>query len=538
MTSSIASLHKILKDETRRKIILLLQEKNSLSYVDLMKALGITNTGKMNYHLKVLGDLLSKKEDGQYFLSEKGALASRLLIEFPEAATMQKKLVSSESQVLWVGIIICSFALIGLFILFRYLCGAFVSGYVSWVEDSTPFFFMSAIFLFIGSYMIVSDLKRGPRINLHKSSFKKRALIASTLFIIVLGITIVGVAGSLPMSVEHLTQVQHEENPGASYTVYLNGGSVYRYDIVVTNMTRLDKHANLTVTHVENNYTYTIVGGTIREQTIEEYDVIDSTGHYEIDLHTWNVTQITVCRRTGITPNISRLDWWAVGVFTLIAGVLSFFGFELIEVFSGRKTGIFWLGLMILGFALSVIFEVLWYGIFHGLTILAVLLRLEFPINVAEIIISLILLFVGFRMMKKGVRKEGEAHVTTTDQRIAKLEYYLSQRNYRALVYLSASILVYAVLLIRSALGLGSFFSEYLMFYINWVGVLLLFLFYGRPHMYSGWYDPASVLPYALLVFGLFVEIFIVCEFFISVKKLVQRMRRSESVQLSPREEP
>ncbi len=73
-----------MKDETRRKIILQLHEKDSLSYVDLMKALGIANTGKMNYHLKVLGDLLLKTDDGQYALTEKGKLASRLLLEFPE----------------------------------------------------------------------------------------------------------------------------------------------------------------------------------------------------------------------------------------------------------------------------------------------------------------------------------------------------------------------------------------------------------------------------------------------------------------------
>ena len=55
-----------------------------MSYVDLMKSLGIANTGKMNYHIRVLGDLLTKTEDGKYTLTEKGKLASRLLLEFPE----------------------------------------------------------------------------------------------------------------------------------------------------------------------------------------------------------------------------------------------------------------------------------------------------------------------------------------------------------------------------------------------------------------------------------------------------------------------
>ncbi|MEO0250287.1 MAG: winged helix-turn-helix domain-containing protein [candidate division WOR-3 bacterium] len=83
MSSGLASLHKILKDETRRKIILLLNEKGSLSYTDLINTLGIDSTGTLNYHLKVLGELISKSESGLYALTEKGKLASRLLLEFP-----------------------------------------------------------------------------------------------------------------------------------------------------------------------------------------------------------------------------------------------------------------------------------------------------------------------------------------------------------------------------------------------------------------------------------------------------------------------
>jgi len=84
MNSGIASLHKILKDETRRKIILLLNEKGSLSYTDLMDSLSIVSTGTLNYHLKILSELLAKTNDGKYILTEKGKLASRLLLEFPD----------------------------------------------------------------------------------------------------------------------------------------------------------------------------------------------------------------------------------------------------------------------------------------------------------------------------------------------------------------------------------------------------------------------------------------------------------------------
>lgn len=90
MSSGIASLHKILKDETRRKIVLLLNEKGSLSYTDLMNSLEIVSTGLLNYHLKVLGALLTKNGEGRYALTEKGKLASRLLLEFPEENRMGK----------------------------------------------------------------------------------------------------------------------------------------------------------------------------------------------------------------------------------------------------------------------------------------------------------------------------------------------------------------------------------------------------------------------------------------------------------------
>ena len=78
------SLHKVLRDETRRNIVGILSEKRDLNYTEIMTVLNITNTGRLNYHLKVLGDLITKDEQGIYSLSENGALAANMMRTFPE----------------------------------------------------------------------------------------------------------------------------------------------------------------------------------------------------------------------------------------------------------------------------------------------------------------------------------------------------------------------------------------------------------------------------------------------------------------------
>jgi hypothetical protein len=44
----------------------------------------LESTGKINYHLKALGDLITKTSTGQYALTEKGVLAAQFLLTFPE----------------------------------------------------------------------------------------------------------------------------------------------------------------------------------------------------------------------------------------------------------------------------------------------------------------------------------------------------------------------------------------------------------------------------------------------------------------------
>jgi len=65
------SLSDVLKHPVRRKIILALSERGNLPYVDLMNFVGVSSTGKFNYHLKILGDLIEKDQIGRYVLTEK-----------------------------------------------------------------------------------------------------------------------------------------------------------------------------------------------------------------------------------------------------------------------------------------------------------------------------------------------------------------------------------------------------------------------------------------------------------------------------------
>jgi DNA-binding transcriptional ArsR family regulator len=117
-----SSLHKILSDTTRRSILELLAEKEALSYTEIMALLHVTNTGRLNYHLKALGTLISKDDQGKYHLTERGKLSVNLLRTFPERATVEGKKhlsglkIAAAVVLLLVGILLISVAA-GLFLL-------------------------------------------------------------------------------------------------------------------------------------------------------------------------------------------------------------------------------------------------------------------------------------------------------------------------------------------------------------------------------------------------------------------------------------
>jgi hypothetical protein len=78
------SFQNVLKHPIRRKIILALSQSESLSYTDLMGAAESANTGKFNYHLKILADLIQKDNNSKYRLTEKGHLAAEFLQTFKD----------------------------------------------------------------------------------------------------------------------------------------------------------------------------------------------------------------------------------------------------------------------------------------------------------------------------------------------------------------------------------------------------------------------------------------------------------------------
>ncbi len=95
-----STLHKVLRDETRKKIITNLQTAGLITYTDLMNRLEITNTGKLNYHLKMLNDLVAKNDLGAYMLSERGKAAAELLDKFPNQITTRKALKGFDALII------------------------------------------------------------------------------------------------------------------------------------------------------------------------------------------------------------------------------------------------------------------------------------------------------------------------------------------------------------------------------------------------------------------------------------------------------
>jgi DNA-binding transcriptional ArsR family regulator len=114
-----SSLHKILSDTTRRSILELLAGKESLTYSEIMALLQVTNTGRLNYHLKALTGLVSKDDQGRYHLTGRGRAAVNLIRAFPMRISVENSLVRTLKTVMAAVLILAGIVLIssGLFLL-------------------------------------------------------------------------------------------------------------------------------------------------------------------------------------------------------------------------------------------------------------------------------------------------------------------------------------------------------------------------------------------------------------------------------------
>jgi hypothetical protein len=85
-----------------------------------MSILRVTNTGRLNYHLKALNGLISKDDQGKYHLTERGQLAVNLLQTFPKKVQAENVLfikkrslkVALAAILMLIGVFLIFFALL------------------------------------------------------------------------------------------------------------------------------------------------------------------------------------------------------------------------------------------------------------------------------------------------------------------------------------------------------------------------------------------------------------------------------------------
>ena len=101
-----------LKHPLRRKILRILSEK-PLSYSEILEALEI-DSGHLNYHIKNLGEIVTRTKDGKYALSSVGFAAVKLMskIEEQDASTKANKRVRRISNTATIFSVIFAAALL------------------------------------------------------------------------------------------------------------------------------------------------------------------------------------------------------------------------------------------------------------------------------------------------------------------------------------------------------------------------------------------------------------------------------------------
>lgn len=180
----------------RRSIVLALSERENMSYVDLMNLVEATNTGKFNYHLKILGDLIAKNQDGRYVLTEKGRLTAQFLQKFPEKESQQTPLGMADAVLIGFAGYVLTVCNPGFWSVF--LLAAFE------VKMAVPFFVAFGLLIFVfalivpGSAMWLLTVRRAHSHDLY-DLFKPPfvAFILLLIFLLVLFFTGAGLIVTL-----------------------------------------------------------------------------------------------------------------------------------------------------------------------------------------------------------------------------------------------------------------------------------------------------------------------------------------------------
>ncbi|MDI6655788.1 MAG: RDD family protein, partial [Candidatus Hydrothermarchaeota archaeon] len=110
MPEKVGGLFKVLEHPTSRvfkalshpiriKMVESLQENVELSYTELLNLLNI-DAGHLNFHLKIIGNLIKKTEDGNYILTDEGSVAYCLINAVKALEKEEAKVVIQQASVL------------------------------------------------------------------------------------------------------------------------------------------------------------------------------------------------------------------------------------------------------------------------------------------------------------------------------------------------------------------------------------------------------------------------------------------------------
>lgn len=123
----------------RRRIIEMLA-RNSVTYTCMLEELDI-DTGKLNFHLKKLGDLIEKDEKGLYKLTDKGLRAFSIMQQVPEK-------IEEASAARRIAAYFLDFFAVILVSLIYFIFPIKISGIIQQEFVITPFYILTILLVF------------------------------------------------------------------------------------------------------------------------------------------------------------------------------------------------------------------------------------------------------------------------------------------------------------------------------------------------------------------------------------------------------